>query len=99
MLILSILGRKATKYSYIHVITLLPCVCFLDVSCAAHTSRIVVCTSTFLDGKRPLGRPRVDNIKMNLREIGWDGMDWIDMTQDRDQWRALVNTVINVWVP
>jgi hypothetical protein len=34
-------------------------------------------------------------MKMNLREIGWDGMDWIDLAQDRDQWRALVNTVIN----
>ncbi|PNF13786.1 hypothetical protein B7P43_G12434 [Cryptotermes secundus] len=44
---------------------------------------------------RPLGRPRrrwVDNIKMDLREIGWDGMDWIDLSQDRDQWRAFVNT-------
>jgi hypothetical protein len=48
------------------------------------------------EGKRPLGRPRrrwVDNIKMDLREIGWNGVDWIDMAQDRDQWRALVNTV------
>jgi hypothetical protein len=47
---------------------------------------------------RPLGRPRrrwVDNIKMDLREIGWDGMDWINLAQDRDQWRALVNTVMN----
>jgi hypothetical protein len=40
----------------------------------------------------------VDNIKMNLREIGWDGVDWIDMAQDRDQWRALVNTVMNILV-
>jgi hypothetical protein len=51
------------------------------------------------EGKRPLGRPRrrwVDNIKMDLREIGWDGVDWIDLAQDRDQWRALVNTVMNV---
>jgi hypothetical protein len=50
----------------------------------------------------PLGRPRrrwVDNIKMDLREIEWDGMDWIDMAQDRDQWKALVNTVLNLWVP
>jgi hypothetical protein len=50
------------------------------------------------EGKRPLGRPRrrwVDNIKLDLREIGWDGMDWIDLAQDRDQWRALVNTVTN----
>jgi transcription termination factor 2 len=49
--------------------------------------------------KRPLGRPRcrwVDNIKMDLREIGWDGVDWIKLAQDRDQWRALVNTVMNL---
>jgi hypothetical protein len=46
------------------------------------------------EGKRPLGRPRrmwVDNIKMDFRVIGWDGMDWIGLAQDRDQWRALVN--------
>jgi hypothetical protein len=51
--------------------------------------------------KRPLGRPRrkcVDNIKVDLREIGWNGVDWIDMAQDRDQWRALVNTVLNLRV-
>jgi hypothetical protein len=50
------------------------------------------------EGKRPLERPRhsrVDNIKMGLREIGWGGMDWINLAQDRDQWRALVNTVMN----
>jgi hypothetical protein len=54
------------------------------------------------EGKRPLGSPRrrcVDNIKMNLGEIGWDGMDWIELAQDRDQWRALVNTVTNLRVP
>jgi hypothetical protein len=54
------------------------------------------------DGKRPLGGPRrrwVDNIKMDLREVGWDGVDWIDMAEDRDQWRALVNTVLNFRVP
>jgi hypothetical protein len=54
------------------------------------------------EGKRPLGRPRhswEDNIKMDLRGIGWGGMDWIDLAQDRDQWRALVNTVINLGVP
>jgi hypothetical protein len=53
-------------------------------------------------GKTPLGRPRrrwVDNIKMDLRQIGWDGVDRIDMSQDRDQWRALVNTVLNLRVP
>jgi hypothetical protein len=54
------------------------------------------------EGKRPLGRPRhgwADNIKMDLREIGWDGMDLIDLAQDRYQWRALVNTVMNLQVP
>jgi hypothetical protein len=54
------------------------------------------------EGKRPLGRPRrrwVDNIKIDLREIGWDGVDWIHLVQDRDQWKALVNTVMNLRVP
>jgi hypothetical protein len=54
------------------------------------------------EGKRPLGRPRrrwLDNIKMNLRKIGWDGVNWIGMAQDRNKWRALVNTVLNLWVP
>jgi hypothetical protein len=52
--------------------------------------------------KRLLGRPRrrwVDDIKIDLREIGLDGMDWIDLAQDREQWRALVNTVMNLRVP
>jgi hypothetical protein len=54
------------------------------------------------EGKRPLGRPRrrwVDNTKTDLREIGWDGMDWFDLAQVRDQWRALVNTVMNFRSP
>jgi hypothetical protein len=54
------------------------------------------------EGKRPLGRPRrrwVDNIKMDLREIGWGGVDWIDLAQDRDQWRALVNMVMDLQIP
>jgi hypothetical protein len=54
------------------------------------------------EGKRPLGRPRhgwVDNIKIYFREIGWFSMDWIDMAEDTDQWRALVNTVMNFQVP
>jgi hypothetical protein len=53
------------------------------------------------EGNRPLGRPRrswVDNIKIDLREIGWDGMDWINLAQDRDQWRALVNMGMNLRV-
>jgi hypothetical protein len=51
------------------------------------------------EGKRPLRRPRSrweDNIRMDLREIGWGGIDWIDLAQDRDKWRALVNTVMNL---
>jgi hypothetical protein len=49
-----------------------------------------------LEGKGPLGRPRrwEDNIKMDLREIGWGGMDWIDLPQDSDQWSGLVNMVM-----
>jgi hypothetical protein len=53
------------------------------------------------EGKRPLGRPRlrwVNNIKLNL-EIGWGGMGWIGLAQDRDQWWALVDMVMNLWVP
>jgi hypothetical protein len=55
-----------------------------------------------LEGKRLLGRSRrrwLDYIKMDPREIGWDNMDWTDLPQDRDQWRTLVNTVINLRVP
>jgi hypothetical protein len=54
------------------------------------------------EGKRPLGRPRrrwMDNIKINLREIGWDDMDWIDVAQDRDQRKALLDTAMNLRVP
>jgi hypothetical protein len=54
------------------------------------------------EGKRPLGRPRrkwVDTIKMDLREIGWGGMDWTDLAQDRDQWKDLVNMGMNLRVP
>jgi hypothetical protein len=54
------------------------------------------------EGKRSLGRPKCrweDNIKMDLREIGWGCMDLIELAQDRDQWRALVNTVMNLQVP
>jgi hypothetical protein len=54
------------------------------------------------EGRRPLGRPRprsVDNIKIDLREKGWDGVDWMDLAEDRDRWMALLNTVMNLRVP
>jgi hypothetical protein len=54
------------------------------------------------EGKRPLGRPRcrwVDNIRMDLGEVGWDDVDWIGLAQDRNRWRAVVNSVLNLRVP
>jgi hypothetical protein len=74
---------------------------------AWHVARMGVRRNTYRilvgmpEGKRRLGRPRrrwVDNIKMNLREIGWDGMDSIYLAVDRDQWRAVVNTAVNLRV-
>jgi hypothetical protein len=54
------------------------------------------------EGRRPLGRPRrrwLDNIRMDLVELGWGDVDWIGLTQDRGRWRALVNSVSNLRVP
>jgi hypothetical protein len=51
------------------------------------------------EGKRPLGRPRRRWVDMDLREIGCDGMDWIDLDQDREHWRDLLNTEMNLRVP
>jgi hypothetical protein len=54
------------------------------------------------EGKGPLGRTRrrwVDTIRMDILDIGWSGVDWIGLAQDRDKWRALVNAVMNIWVP
>jgi hypothetical protein len=53
------------------------------------------------EGKGPLGRPRrrwVDNIRMDFGEVGWGVVDWIGLAQDRNRWRALVNSVLNLWV-
>jgi hypothetical protein len=53
------------------------------------------------EGKRPLGRPRCrweDNIRIDIREIVWEGVDWIHLAQDSDQWRAVVNTVMDLRV-
>jgi hypothetical protein len=55
-----------------------------------------------LEGKRPLGRSIsmwVDNIRIDFVEIAWDGVDWIDMAQDTDRWRALVNAAMNLRAP
>jgi hypothetical protein len=54
------------------------------------------------DGKSPLGRPRrrwVDNIRMDIGEVGWGDVDWISLAKDRNRWRALVNSVLNLRVP
>jgi hypothetical protein len=55
-----------------------------------------------IKGKRPLGRPRrrwVDDIRMDLGEVGWGDVDWIGLDKDRNRWRALVNSVLNLRVP
>jgi hypothetical protein len=54
------------------------------------------------EGKRPLGRPRcrwVDTIRMDLGEVGWGDVDWIGLAKDRNRWRAVVNSVLNLRVP
>jgi hypothetical protein len=75
---------------------------------AGHVARMVEKRNAYRllmrkpEGKRPLGRPRrtcVDNIKIDLLEIGWGGVDWIGLAQDRDKWRALANAVMNLGVP
>jgi hypothetical protein len=66
------------------------------------SGNITFCSVGKPEGKRPLGKPRRRwefNVKMDLREIRWGGMDWIDLAQDRDQWRALVSTLMNFRVP
>jgi hypothetical protein len=54
------------------------------------------------EGKKPLGKPRcrwLDNIRLDLGEVGWGDVDWIGLAKDRKRWRALVNSVLNLWVP
>jgi hypothetical protein len=54
------------------------------------------------EGKRPLGRPRCrweDNIRMDIRKMGWEDVNWIHLAQDRDQWQTVMNTLMNIWVP
>jgi hypothetical protein len=71
---------------------------------ASHVARIGEKRNVYrlLMGKRPLGRPRhrwVDNNRMDLGEVGWSDVDWIGLAQDRNKWRALVNSVFNLRVP
>jgi hypothetical protein len=54
------------------------------------------------EGRRPLGRPRrrwLNNIRMDLVEVGWGNVNWIGLAQDRDRWRALLDSVLKLWVP
>jgi hypothetical protein len=80
----------------------------LSITKKMHPRRILVCVGAYNilvgrpEGRRPLGRHRLrweDNIKMDLREIGFGDVDWIRWAQDRDRWRAVVNTVMNLRVP
>jgi hypothetical protein len=75
---------------------------------AGHVARMVEKRNSYRllvgkpEGKRPLRRPRrrrVDNIMMDLGEVGWGDVDWIGLVKDRNRWRALMNSVLNLWVP
>jgi hypothetical protein len=87
-------------YSYPGIIRMIKSRRVLGRACSTHekkmtANRILMGTP---EGKRQIGRSRrrwVDNIKTNFRDTGWGGMDWIDLTQDRDQWKAFVSKVMN----
>jgi hypothetical protein len=73
-------------------------------SCSTYGDKRIMCRLLVgnPEEKRPLGKPRfrwVDNIRMDLGEVGWGDVDWIGLAQDRKRWRALVNLVLNLWVP
>jgi hypothetical protein len=92
MVLRKIFGRKSVTSS-----SLLFSPCMLHA--LPNSCRILVVK---LQGNRPFGRPRrrwKDYVKMNLREIGWGGMDWIGLDQDRNRWKAFVNTVMYLQVP
>jgi hypothetical protein len=77
----------------------------MDGACSTHGEMMRNAYTILIgkaEGKEQLGRPRrkwEDNIRMDLREIGLEGVDWMHLAQDWDQWRFLMNTVMNLWVP
>jgi hypothetical protein len=74
----------------------------MGVACSTYgeEERCIQCFGRESEGKRPLGRCRWENnIKMDLQKVGWRGMDWIDLAEDRERWRELVNAVMNFRVP
>jgi hypothetical protein len=75
----------------------------MDRECSTNWEKRIACRILVRkpEGKRQLERPRgkwVDNVQTDLTEIGWGVMNWIDLAQDRDRWRALLNTVMNFWL-
>jgi hypothetical protein len=69
-------------------------------ACSTHEREAECIQSLSAKENRSVGRPRhryEDNIKMDIREIGWDRMDWIHLARDRDQWKAIVNTAMSLW--